>query len=142
MQTGGTKGKSREVSADALRSELARMLGLPSRAIVSEYGMTELSSQFYEGTLCSPELDEGVHVEPPWARVVPVDPETLSPVADGVVGLARIEDLANVDSAFAVQTQDRVVRVPGGFRLLGRAPGAQPRGCSIAIDEILSGTLA
>ena len=86
-----------------------------------------------------PELDEGVHVEPPWARVVPVDPETLLPVPDGVVGLARIEDLANVDSAFAVQTQDRVVRVEAGFRLLGRAPGAPPRGCSIAIDEILSG---
>jgi hypothetical protein len=139
MQTGGTKGKSREVSASTLRTELAVALGIPSRAIVSEYGMTELSSPFFEGTLRFPELDEGVHVEPPWARVVPVDPETLLPVPDGVVGLARIEDLANVDSAFAVQTQDRVVRVDAGFRLLGRAPGAPPRGCSIAIDEILSG---
>ena len=80
----------------------------------------------------------GVYVEPPWARVVAVDPVTLEPVADGAIGLARIEDLANVDSAFAVQTQDRVRRVAGGFELLGRAPGAAPRGCSIAIDEMMS----
>jgi len=71
--------------------------------------------------------------------VVPVHPETLAPVADGGVGLARIEDLANVDSAFAVLTQDRVRRVGGGFELLGRTPGAPPRGCSIALDEMLSG---
>ena len=44
----------------------------------------------------------------------------------------------NVDSAFAVLTQDRVRRVDGGFELLGRAPGAPPRGCSIALDEMLS----
>jgi len=138
MQTGGFKGKSREVPADELRGALARAFGLPRGAVVSEYGMTELSSQFYEGTLLGG--DEGVHVEPPWARVVAVDPETLAPVPDGSVGLARIEDLANVDSAFALQTMDRVVRVAGGFRLLGRAPGAPPRGCSIAIDELLAGT--
>ena len=75
---------------------------------------------------------------PPWARVVAVDPETLAPVPDGATGIARIEDLANVDSAFAVLTQDRVKRVAAGFELLGRAPGAPPRGCSIALDEMLS----
>ena len=79
-----------------------------------------------------------MYAEPPWARVVPVDPETLAPVADGAVGIARIEDLANVDSAFAVLTQDRVRRIGTGFELLGRAPGAPPRGCSIALDEMLS----
>lgn len=136
MQTGGFKGKSREVPADELRAALARAFGLPREAIVSEYGMTELSSQFYEGTLLGREV--GLFVEPPWARVRAVDPDTLAPVADGEVGLARIEDLANVDSAFAIQTMDRVVREAGGFRLLGRAPGAPPRGCSIAIDELLS----
>jgi hypothetical protein len=69
-----------------------------------------------------------------------VDPVTLAPVPDGEVGLAKIVDLANVDSAVAVLAQDRVRRVPGGFELLGRAPGAAPRGCSIAIDEILGRT--
>lgn len=136
MQTGGTKGKSREVSPGELRARVAVALGVGEGSVVSEYGMTELSSQFYEGTLLG--TGEGVHVEPPWARVVPVHPETLAPVAFGEEGLARIEDLANVDSAVAIQTQDRVVRVPGGFRLLGRAKGAPPRGCSIAIDELLA----
>ena len=65
------------------------------------------------------------------------DGETLTPVADGEVGIAKILDLMNVDSAVAVLTQDRVRRVRGGFELLGRAPGATPRGCSIAIDELV-----
>jgi hypothetical protein len=79
-----------------------------------------------------------VFVEPPWARVIPVDPETLAPVGDGEIGIARIEDLMNVDSAVSVLAADRVRRVEGGFELLGRAPGAPPRGCSIAVDEMLT----
>lgn len=135
MQTGGFKGKSREVDAVALRRDLAEALGIPESAIVSEYGMTELSSQFYE--LTAHGGPPGVYVEPPWARVVPVDPVTLAVVADGAEGIARIEDLLNVDSAFAVLAADRVRRTAGGFELLGRAAGAAPRGCSIAVDEML-----
>jgi hypothetical protein len=138
MQTGGYKGRSREVSAEDLRRAAARVFGIEERAVVSEYGMTELSSQFWEATLVDEHARHGVYVEPPWARVVPVDPETLAPVADGQIGIARIEDLANVDSAFAVLTHDRVRRVAKGFELLGRAPGAAPRGCSIALDEMLT----
>jgi hypothetical protein len=138
MQTGGFKGKSREVAAGALRREVARIFAVDERAVVAEYGMTELSSQFWEATLVDPDAGHGVYREPPWARVVPVDPESLAPVGDGEVGIARIEDLANVDSAFAVLTQDRVRRTgPSSFELLGRAPGAPPRGCSIALDEML-----
>lgn len=137
MTTGGTKGKSREVSGDALREEIARVFHVDRRAVVSEYGMTELSSQFYETAIFDAEAPEGVHAEPPWARVTAVDPETLAPVPEGEVGLARIVDLLNVDSAVAVLTQDRVRRAPGGFELLGRSPGAPPRGCSLAIDELL-----
>ncbi len=137
MQTGGYKGRSREVPADVLRSDLARVFGLDVRAIVAEYGMTELSSQFYERTLFDVTAPLGLYAEPPWARIVPVDPETLAPVEDGAVGIAKILDLMNVDSAVAVLTQDRVRRVGEGFELLGRAPGAPARGCSIAIDEIL-----
>jgi len=137
MQTGGYKGKSREVAPSELRRDLARAFCIDPRAIVSEYGMTELSSQFYEWTVHDPEARHGVYVEPPWARVIPVDPETLEPVKSGEIGIARIEDLMNVDSAFAILAADRVRRVDGGFELLGRAPGAAPRGCSIAIDEIM-----
>jgi hypothetical protein len=139
MQTGGFKGRSREVSAAELRRHVARLFAVDERAVIGEYGMTELSSQFWEATLVDPAARHGVYVEPPWARVVPVDPGSLEPVPDGAVGIARIEDLANVDSAFAVLAQDRVRRVEGGFELLGRAPGAPPRGCSIALDEMLSG---
>lgn len=134
MQTGGFKGRSREVDGEVLRREIARAFDLDEADVRSEYGMTELSSQFYD----RPSPGGRVYVEPPWARVIPVDPETLAPIAEGEVGLARIEDLANVDSAFAVVTADRVRRVEGGFQLLGRLPGATPRGCSIAIDELLA----
>ena len=141
MQTGGFKGRSREVSAPELRRAVARAFAVDERAVVAEYGMTELSSQLWEATLVDDAMPHGVFVEPPWARVTPVDGETLAPVPDGEVGIARIEDLANVDSAFAILAQDRVRRVPGGFELLGRAPLASARGCSIALDEILSASV-
>jgi hypothetical protein len=130
MQTGGFKGKTLEFDAAKLRRDLARAFCIEERAIISEYGMTELSSQFWEA---APNL----YAEPPWARVVPVDPETLAPVKEGAVGVARIEDLLNVDSAVAIVTADRVRRVAGGFELLGREVGAPPRGCSIATEEML-----
>lgn len=137
MQTGGFKGKSREVESGRLRAEVARVFCVDERAVVSEYGMTELSSQFYERTLFDAGARAGIYAEPPWARVVPVDADSLEPVKDGEIGIAKIVDLMNVDSAVAVLAADRVRRVDGGFELLGRAPGAPPRGCSIAIDELL-----
>ncbi len=164
MQTGGFKTREGELDGEKLRKDLARALcienrgaqrsdsrrslsgawgaeppiSIDARAIVSEYGMTELSSQFWEMTLLGG--DANVYVEPPWARVIPVDAETLEPASDGEVGLARIEDLLNVDSAVAIVTADRVRRVisdRGGFELLGRTAGAPPRGCSIATEEML-----
>jgi len=143
MQTGGFKGKSREIAAPELRAAVARALQIDQSQIVSEYGMTELTSQLYEatvpGTTLARELpgQSGVYAEPPWLRVVPVDPTTLEPVARGEVGIGRIIDLGNVDSAVAIQTQDRVRRLENGIELLGRAAGAPPRGCSLAIEEFL-----
>lgn len=144
MQTGGFKGRSREVEASELRAAISRSFGIPQGAIVSEYGMTELSSQAYEGTLrgqlgLSTKVScAGVFLPPPWMRIVPVDAERLCPVKEGEVGLLRFEDLANVDSAVVIQTADRGRIVEGGIELLGRDPNAVPRGCSIAIDEILA----
>ena len=144
MQTGGFKGKTREIAATELRTAIARTFAIHEAQIVSEYGMTELTSQLYEATLPGSALQRdrqgapGVYAEPPWLRVVPVDPSTLEPVPSGEIGIARIVDLGNVDSAVAIQTQDRVRRVEGGIVLLGRAAGAPPRGCSLAIEEYLS----
>ena len=146
MQTGGFKGRSREVPADALRAQAAGAFGLPPAHVVSEYGMTELSSQLYEGTLAAargggPPARHGVYQAPPWVRVTAVDPVSLLPVPPGEIGVARIVDLCNVDSVVAVQTADRVRLVDHaggeGVELLGRLPGAAPRGCSIAVDEML-----
>lgn len=143
MQTGGYKGRTREVPAAELRAQAAAAFGLDERAVVSEYGMTELSSQAYEGSLRAllgpGGPPPGVLVAPRWMRVTPVDPETLAPVAPGQEGIARITDLASIDGAVVLQTQDRVREVDGGFVMLGRLPGATPRGCSIAIDEVLGG---
>ena len=149
MQTGGFKGKSREVDAAELRRSIAARFEVPESHVVSEYGMTELSSQLYETTLAAAlgrwpaeEARHGVYAAPPWVRVTAVDPVTLAPLPDGDIGIARLVDLANVDSAVAIQTADRVRVLPSSagnhaIELLGRAPGAPPRGCSIAADDML-----
>ena len=143
MQTGGFKGRAREVDAATLRIGIAGAFEVGAEYVVGEYGMTELSSQAYEGclrralSLGPPAGPAGVYFAPPWMRVIAVDPVSLEPLESGQVGIARIEDLANVDSAVAVQTADRIRTVEGGFELLGRDPSATPRGCSLGVDEIL-----
>jgi hypothetical protein len=146
MQTGGFKGRTREVSMEELREGVTRAFQLGERRVVGEYGMTELTSQLYEGTLREsalsarhPSAAPGIYFEPPWLRVTPVDPISLQPVAEGDVGLARFIDLGNVDSAISVVTQDLVRRVDGGVQLLGRQAGAPARGCSLAIEALLDG---
>ena len=145
MHTGGFKGRSREVAPGELRRAISEAFGLPDGAIVGEYGMTELSSQLYEGCLRkhlgfeAPSIAHGVFCPPPWLRVVAVDSATLLAVGDGEPGLLRFEDLANVDSALVVQTADRGRIVSGGcVELLGRATGAPDRGCSLAADDLLA----
>jgi hypothetical protein len=133
MQTGGYKGRTRAVEPAALRAAIARAFRLPSEHVVGEYGMTELTSQLYEGVL------RGVYLPPPWLRVTPVDPATLEPVPEGEVGIARFVDLGNVDSAVAIVTQDLVRARAGGIELLGRRPGAEPRGCSLAMEALVAG---
>jgi Acyl-protein synthetase, LuxE len=143
MQTGGFKGRSREIAADDLRAAITQAFAVPASHVLGEYGMTELSSQLYEPSLAAAlgnwplTASHGVYAAPPWVRVTAVDPLSLAPLPDGAVGLARIVDLANVDSAVAIQTADRVRVLPEGVELLGRAPGATPRGCSIAADAML-----
>lgn len=141
MQTGGYKGRTVTVSADELRTRVARALAIPEEAVVAEYGMTELTSQLYEGTCPGVALvgPKNVYLAPPWLRVTPVDPLSLEPVPAGEVGLARFVDLGNIDSAVAIVTRDRIRVRDGGIELLGREPGAPPRGCSLAVEALLGG---
>jgi hypothetical protein len=131
MDTGGFKGADRSVSAQDLRARYAETLGIAPAACVNEYGMTELCSQYY---------DRGDFIKrgPPWLRARIVDPETLDAVAEGQTGIIQHFDLANLDSVCAVQTEDLAYARDDGFVLLGRAPGAAPRGCSIAMDILLA----
>ena len=141
MQTGGYKGRSREVEPDALRAALAARYGLDDACIVAEYGMTELSSQMYETPLRAAALGSPIPPRrlwvPGWVRATVVDPLTLSPLAEGEAGVLRIDDPANLDSVSAIQTSDLAIAHGGEIELLGRAPGATPRGCSFAVEEAL-----
>ncbi|MFN3648200.1 MAG: hypothetical protein ACK47B_01365 [Armatimonadota bacterium] len=146
MDTGGYKGRSREVPREELYALYGERLGVPLTHVVNEYGMTELGSQFYDtvlrdlcaGTPGPADVAHRRKLPPPWVRVEVVYPETLCPVADEEVGLLRFYDLANLHSVLAVQTDDLGQRRGAGFEILGRAAGAEPRGCSLAAEEFMS----
>ena len=138
MDTGGFKGRSREVTREELYGALEERLGIPAAWCVNEYGMTEMSSQFYDGVAGrAPAPAERLHAGPPWVRTQATDPETLRPLPHGETGVLRHLDLANLDSVMAIQTADLGITLPGGFRVLGRARGAEARGCSLAMDDLL-----
>jgi len=131
METGGYKGTTRMLTKAELYTRFADSLNLQPDAILNEYSMTELSSQWYTRGLGNP------HVGPAWTRAMVIDPETNREVSDGGQGLLRLFDLANLGSVLAIQTQDLAIRRGSCFELLGRDPAALPRGCSRAADEML-----
>jgi len=140
MQTGGYKGRSREIEPAELRRTMSARYGIPEPWIIAEYGMTELSSQLYETTLRD-DL-EGISSPrrlwvPPWVRATPVDPDTLQPVERNARGVLRIDDCANLDSVCCIQTADLGTGIEDGIVIEGRAPDAAPRGCSLAADQAL-----
>ena len=142
METGGFKGRSRVLERPELYASLSEAHGVPLEAIVNEYGMTELLSQFYDGPIAGAlgmALEDRRHVPPPWVRTRVLDPITLSPAPPGEPGLLCHYDLANAGSVMAVLTEDLGVAVEEGFRVFGRIQGAEPRGCSVAMDDLLSG---
>lgn len=134
FETGGFKGRTREVSREELLRLVAKHLGLPRSRAVREYGMTELSSQFYTAVLQGGDGD--LFFPPPWTRVRILDPETQREAPPGRAGLATVFDLANLGSAAHVMTEDLGVAEGRGFRLLGRATGAELRGCSLTVEEL------
>jgi hypothetical protein len=108
---------------------------------VNEYGMTELCSQFYDDVLWTRFAGmnrERRKVGPPWLRTLVVDPATLEELPHGTPGLLCHFDLANAGSVLAVQTEDMGVLSDGRLSLIGRAPGAEPRGCALALAELLA----
>lgn len=138
MQTGGYKGRSRQVEPATLRASMAKRYGLPEHRVVAEYGMTEMSSQLYETTIREPDREASRRLwAPPWVRATPVHPDTLQPVDGDALGILRIDDCANLDSVCCIQTADLARRKENGIVVEGRAPGALARGCSLAADVVL-----
>ncbi|MGI4821322.1 MAG: hypothetical protein ACRYFV_08940 [Janthinobacterium lividum] len=123
LETGGMKGRRREMIREELHRELQAAFG--PAPIHSEYGMTELLSQAY-----SP--GEGLFYCPPQMRVLlrdPADPFSVS--EDRAEGAINVIDLANVDSCAFIETKDLARRHPGGaFEVLGRLDNSDIRGCS------------
>ncbi len=131
LETGGFKGRTREIRKPPFYLQLSSLMGVPDHNIWNEYSMCELSSQAYaQGT-------HGKHHTPPWARVLVIDPTTNHEVKIGQCGLIRWIDLANVDSVLAIQTQDMARRTRDGFILLGRLPQLPLRGCSLNAEDFI-----
>ena len=134
LDTGGYKGHSRELPLEEFYEGLARAFGVPRGLCINMYGMTELSTQLYDdGNATVPSVKSGPH----WIGSRLVDPLTGREVARGERGVLVHCDLANFNSVTSILTEDVGIAVDGGFLLLGRAEGAQARGCSLAVEEFL-----
>jgi len=127
VETGGMKGRRKELTREELHSILIRQLGVPS--VYSEYGMTELLSQAWS-------KGEGVYQCPPWMKILISDPnDPLSLLEERRVGGINIIDLANLDSCAFIATRDLGRTFPdGSFEVLGRFDDSDIRGCSLLVS--------
>ena len=135
METGGFKGRTRVIGRAELYARAAAAFGIDEAAIVAEYGMTELTSQYYDSP-ASRWSPKRVKVPVPWLRPIVVDVNG-APVANGIVGAIRHVDCANRSSAVAIETEDLGVLTPDGLLLLGREEGAALRGCSLDAEDLI-----
>ncbi len=126
METGGMKGRRKEL----IRSELHEILrtGFGLSSIHSEYGMTELLSQAYS-------YGNGVFKTPPWMKVLIRDPEDpLAYETHGKTGGINVIDLANYNSCSFIATQDLgKVHKDSSFEVLGRFDHSDIRGCNLMV---------
>jgi len=126
METGGMKGKRREL----VRTELHELLsnGFGVAQIHSEYGMTELLSQAYS-------LGDGVFETPPWMHILIRDTEDpFQEVLAGRTGGINVIDLANINSCSFIATQDLGRKVgENKFEVLGRFDHSDIRGCNLMV---------
>ncbi|MBC7804731.1 MAG: hypothetical protein H7145_01145 [Akkermansiaceae bacterium] len=141
IETGGFKGRSREVERGELYRMFTERLGVPATHCLAEYGMSEMASQFYDTTYRDHVL--GIAREPRkmglphLVRTRVIDPITGEESERGQHGVLAHYDIANLNSCLAIQTEDWGYAHPDGdgFVLLGRAPGAALRGCSLTAEE-------
>jgi hypothetical protein len=144
METGGFKGRTKTVDRGELYRKTAATFELSDSAIVAEYGMTELTSQYYDGPP-NAVARSGTAVRykyaGPWLRARVAGPDGRS-LPDGVVGALVHVDLANRASCIAIATEDlgaRVVDPQTGetaLVLIGRERGAELRGCSLDAEAL------
>ena len=134
LDTGGFKGQSRELDLDEFYDALSQTFGVPRVVCINMYGMTELSTQFYDnGNAVCPSVKSGPH----WIKTRVVNPLTGTSLPKGDVGVLAHTDLAHFNIVTTILTEDAGIETDDGFRLLGRAEGAEARGCSMAVDEFL-----
>ena len=134
LDTGGFKGQSREIPIQAFYEQLSAAFGVDRRQCINMYGMTELSTQFYDaGNHTLPSVKHGPH----WIRSRVLDPLTGQELARGERGILAHTDLANFNSVTTILTEDVGMATEDGFVLLGRAQGAQAKGCSLAVEDFL-----
>lgn len=126
METGGMKGKRREMIREELHEILCDGFGVES--IHSEYGMTELLSQAYS-------LGNGIFECPLWMQILTRDTEdALTYVDNGKTGGINVIDLANYNSCSFIATQDLGKKYPNNsFEVLGRFDNADIRGCNLMV---------
>ena len=126
METGGMKGKRKEMIREELHQQLCAGFGVSS--IHSEYGMTELLSQAYS-------LGEGIFECPSWMQILIRDTEdALSYITNGKTGGINVIDLANRNSCSFIATQDLGKKYANGtFEVLGRFDNSDIRGCNLMV---------
>jgi phenylacetate-coenzyme A ligase PaaK-like adenylate-forming protein len=127
METGGMKGKRKEMVREELHEILTSGFGV--NAIHSEYGMTELLSQAYSS-------GNGIFDCPNWMKIVLRDTnDPLTLLNSNQTGGINIIDLANINSCSFIATQDLGRLLPGGsFEVLGRFDNADIRGCNLLVQ--------
>ena len=126
METGGMKGKRKELIREELQEILCDGFGVSS--IHSEYGMTELLSQAYS-------LGNGIFECPAWMQILIRDTEdALTYVNNGKTGGINVIDLANINSCSFIATQDLGKKYPNNsFEVLGRFDNSDIRGCNLMV---------
>ena len=127
METGGMKGRRKEIIRDELHKELKKGFGVD--IIHSEYGMTELLSQAYS-------IGDGTFKTPSWMKILIRDTEdALTILQHKKTGGINVIDLANINSCSFIATQDLgKTFADGSFEVLGRFDNSDIRGCNLLIN--------